>query len=65
MNLIDEGVWVARKVRLRQRDHPEVTVGTKDLSLGWSRERPGLNQGGGHEENVFHIKTGWGCHSSV
>lgn len=31
MNLIAEGVWVARKVRARQGDHPGVTVDTENL----------------------------------
>ena len=31
MNLIAEGVWVARKVRARQEDHSEVTLDAEHL----------------------------------
>ena len=41
MNLIVEAVWVARKVRARLGDHPEVTLDTKHLPVTvWPPVKP-------------------------
>lgn len=42
INLIEEGVWVARKVRARHGDRPEVTLATEPSAvLALSSIKPG------------------------